>query len=115
MERTVWFGNGGGDGLRHACSGHARRLRTGGGARGSLRPYLPFCCADGKACQEPELQSDSCSPVCCREFFDRTNGSRIFSSIRDSSASPRPKSSVTLILPHTCSLFQLAISRHITH
>jgi hypothetical protein len=80
--------------LRHTCPGNARRLSAGGNTRGNIRAHLPFSCADGKACSEPELQSSSCSPVRCGEFFDRTNGSSICSSIRGGSTSQCPKSSL---------------------
>src|SRR5438270_10137200 len=106
MERTIWFGDGGSNGLRHTCPGNARRLSAGGGTRGNIRAYLPFCGTDGKACSEPELQSSICSSIRCGEFFDRTNGPSICSSIRDGSTNSCPKSSVTILSAQTHSLFQ---------
>src|SRR4051794_29930265 len=98
MERAVWVGDGGGDGLRHTSPSDARRLRARGGARGSIRAYLSFGCEDGKACSELALQSSSCSPICCGEFFYRTNGQRVCSRIRDIPTGSRsPKSSLAIL------------------
>ena len=82
MERTLWAGHARSHGLWYTCARDARRIGTRGGPRRDLRSHLPLGPANGQARSRSELQPTSYSPVCGRQFFNRTNGQRIRESLR---------------------------------